>query len=660
MQRFLKLALVPVVIIIAFAAVQHAYETYNPAASWQDGETVIAGGVQITLNDIPVRVFVNPSNQDGLSVDDVMGAMQVGSFVWNNANFGFDPPIQLPGIDPDSQLPVAAISAVAFDDNIDGDGDWRTNRCCNAVMFRNSISGRTIAVTSTWVLTEDPTVILASDQVYYTRRWDYVPYSYTDQSTDGSGVPAPCSNDFYLDGIRAHEAGHSIGLAHSEVQAATMYASASTCDEDIVSLHPDDLDGRDFLYGAGDVTDIAITDVSAPSSALQGDDVVIDVTVENVGTQDVTSEITVRVNDDPDGWYLEQAIADGLTAGEATTLQFTWDTAGASVVKHTLTASHNTSDSNDTNDSDSTEVDIQTAVTDIAITGVSVPLPVVEGDSVTVSVTAENVGNQNVTDTITVSLNDDDGTGPTLVSSHDIVGGLSASTFTVVEFAWTAATAGSHTLAASHDFADDDASNDSDNTMVDVQPADTDIAVTAVSAPGSATQGDLVSVDVTVQNEGNQDVTDTITMSLTDGVTPIGTDDIVGGLSAGASTTVTFSWDTSLASPGDHTLNASHSFGDDDATNDSGSTVVTINEGGVIELTANIPNGRFRVQLAWTGATGSEVDIKKNGVVTTTANDGSYQDRDVSSSGTYVYEVCETGSSNCSNPVTVENGEVVP
>ncbi len=111
----------------------------------------------------------------------------------------------------------------------------------------------------------------------------------------------------------------------------------------------------------------------------------------------------------------------------------------------------------------------------------------------------------------------------------------------------------------------------------------TDIAVTDVSAPVSVV-GDEAKVDVTVGNVGNQDVTSDINVTLTDDTddATIGTQKkISGGLAAGASTTLTFSWDTTDASLGEHTLIASQDFADDDASNDSGSTLVTVTEEGV-------------------------------------------------------------------------------
>ena len=293
------------------------------------------------------------------------------------------------------------------------------------MFFRHSVSQGTIAATSTWVLTADPTVILASDQIYYTKKWNYVTHSYTD------GVPTPCRRAYYLDGIRAHEAGHSIGLAHSGEPDATMYASASTCDAGLVSLHLDDEAGRDALYGAAaDVTDIAITDVSAPSAAVQGDMVSVDVTVENVGNQDVPGTITVWLNDDDGtGSTLvgNEDIVGGLSPGASTVVNFMWDTTSAAIVVHTLEASHNTTDDVDTNDSGSAPVDVQDATIDIAITNVVAPSSTTAGDTVSVDVTVQNLGNQDVTSDIIVSLSESpDGTGfPTQTIAGGLVAGAS-------------------------------------------------------------------------------------------------------------------------------------------------------------------------------------------------------------------------------------------
>jgi subtilisin family serine protease len=97
---------------------------------------------------------------------------------------------------------------------------------------------------------------------------------------------------------------------------------------------------------------------------------------------------------------------------------------------------------------------------------------------------------------------------------------------------------------------------------------------------------------------------------------------------------------------------------DDD--NDSGQTSQTFMlsapaEGGDITLTASLQGkvhkrtGLQKVRLEWTGATGADVDVERDGVViATTANDGTYTES-VDPDGSYVYRVCEAGTSTCSN-----------
>jgi len=78
---------------------------------------------------------------------------------------------------------------------------------------------------------------------------------------------------------------------------------------------------------------------------------------------------------------------------------------------------------------------------------------------------------------------------------------------------------------------------------------------------------------------------------------------------------------------------------------------------GQITLTARgyKVHGRQTVDLSWSGATSTNVDIYRNGVlIVTTANDGFYTDP-VGGRGhaTYTYQVCNAGSQTCSNQATV-------
>jgi hypothetical protein len=110
----------------------------------------------------------------------------------------------------------------------------------------------------------------------------------------------------------------------------------------------------------------------------------------------------------------------------------------------------------------------------------------------------------------------------------------------------------------------------------------TDVAVTSVSAPTSVTLGQAVNVAVTVRNVGNQNVASSFNVTLTDNTagSQIGQPQTVAGLAAGAATTLNFSWNTTGATTGSHTLAASHDLSDGNAANNSANTTSTVTSGG--------------------------------------------------------------------------------
>ncbi len=90
---------------------------------------------------------------------------------------------------------------------------------------------------------------------------------------------------------------------------------------------------------------------------------------------------------------------------------------------------------------------------------------------------------------------------------------------------------------------------------------------------------------------------------------------------------------------------------------DSDTQNVTVTSGGGgMSLSTNgyKVRGRHNVDLTWSGAT-TDVDVYRDGnLIVTTANDGAYTDSTDNRGGaTYVYQVCETGTSICSNTSTV-------
>ena len=140
-------------------------------------------------------------------------------------------------------------------------------------------------------------------------------------------------------------------------------------------------------------------------------------------------------------------------------------------------------------------------VTDIAITAVGAPSPVVQDDVVDVSVTVENVGNQAVAD-ITVTLRSNNATPAKDddfdIGSQTIAGGLAAGASTMLTFPWstTSANIGDYILTASHNAAADDDTNDSESTTVTVNEPTEGVTVTDI-APSEIGAGSTLVVTIT-------------------------------------------------------------------------------------------------------------------------------------------------------------------
>ena len=126
------------------------------------------------------------------------------------------------------------------------------------------------------------------------------------------------------------------------------------------------------------------------------------------------------------------------------------------------------------------------------------------------------------------------------------------------------------------------------------------------------------------------------------------TSDLDGFIDSGAG------FSTSVLSVGTHTITASVT--DSGGLPGSNSITVTVNATGGITLSTSGEKvqGRHRINLTWSGATSTNVDVYRNGnLITTTPNDGSYADNTGQKGGaTYTHQVCEAGTGICSNIAT--------
>ncbi len=212
-------------------------------------------------------------------------------------------------------------------------------------------------------------------------------------------------------------------------------------------------------------------------------------------------------------------------------------------------------------------------VNDVAVTSVSVPSPVFVNAGQTVGVGVANQGTQS--ETFNVSLSDS--LASTIsVSPQSVTLGAGAST--TLSFSWTPTVTGSHqlTATASTVTGESDTADNTKSANSTVQETVHDVAVTGVSAPASVTQGASATVNVNVANQGTFAETFNVTMSDT----PPG-GGTAGSMSpaqsvtllAGASTPLSFTWNTSGASTGTHSLTATADTvaGETDTADNSGS-----------------------------------------------------------------------------------------
>src|SRR6267154_1955069 len=200
----------------------------------------------------------------------------------------------------------------------------------------------------------------------------------------------------------------------------------------------------------GPFTDLAVTSVSGPTAAVQGSASAISVTVKNVGNQAVPS-FDVVLQDTTEHVTAGTQTVAGLDAGVSTALTFAWTPSATG--DHALVARQTLADDRATNDQRSVTIPVNAPVTDVAVASFSGPTSVIVGHGANIGVKVTNVGNQNVTSDIIVTLQDSTA-GVTL--GTQTIPGLAAGSATTLGFGWnpTGATLGGHTLVATQALAD--------------------------------------------------------------------------------------------------------------------------------------------------------------------------------------------------------------
>jgi hypothetical protein len=120
------------------------------------------------------------------------------------------------------------------------------------------------------------------------------------------------------------------------------------------------------------------------------------------------------------------------------------------------------------------------------------------------------------------------------------------------------------------------------------------------------------------------------------------------------------SFTSSTLSVGSHTITAGVT--DDGGLTGSAAVTITVTDPGgggeptiALDAVGRKVKGVQHADLSWSGATSTSIDIFRNGVsIVTTTNDGAHTDNiGAKGGGSYIYKVCEAGTTVCSPEKTV-------
>jgi len=364
--------------------------------------------------------------------------------------------------------------------------------------------------------------------------------------------------------------------------------------------------------------DIAVTSVSAfPPSVLNGENVTITVTVENVGMSTETFDVTAFYDSTSIG---TQTVAS-LARDESRGLTFDWETTGVANDTYTIKARAGPVPG-ETYIDDNEYVDDRVIVNPLVLHNIAVlsvdasPATVVAGSNVTIRALVRNLGSS--TETFDVAAFYDS----TLIETK-LVSNLPPLAPTTLNFNWSTVgvTAGNFRInVTAGPVLGETLINDNwrQSGVVTVQAIVHDIAIIDVSAsPSTVNVGENVTIIVKVKNVGT--VAETFSVAAYYDDNSIETETITN-LASGDTLTHTFTWSTAGVAAGNYTIKAIADLPNDINTAD--------NTRVYGKVTVKIPPPTHDIEVISVSATPTTVNIgnnvtitvvvKNNGIVTET------------------------------------------
>ncbi|RXK46277.1 CARDB domain-containing protein, partial [Halorientalis pallida] len=293
------------------------------------------------------------------------------------------------------------------------------------------------------------------------------------------------------------------------------------------------------------------------------------------------------------------------------------------------TYTHGVSTANDTATAQIT-LDTQPDPTNFQVSSIESNSPVTEGETLTIDATVENTGDQQGTQTVTLSV-----LGTADDQQVTLAGG--ASQTVTLSVATQTGDAGQYAASVT-------TANDTVSTTVRVKApnAPADFQLSGVSSDSPVTEGDTLDVTATVQNVGDQQGTQTVALSVN------GTerDSQSVQLAGGASQTISLSWATGSGDAGNYTATVT-------SANDTGTTSVEVQSSAPEPATISGSVAASGNGTAIAGAT-----VSAGSQSTTSAADGSYT-LSVGGGSTYTVTADAEGYQSSSQTVSPAAGETV-
>lgn len=301
--------------------------------------------------------------------------------------------------------------------------------------------------------------------------------------------------------------------------------------------------------------DLTVSDITfTPTEINDGNIVIFNATMENIGTEDLTDDFYARFEID-DSYIGRQQVSGGLPAGGSVRVLQNWEAdAGTHTVDVYADRGYYSSENNLIPEANETNNKLSQALPDILFPDLTItnlvwsPTEGInDGDTVTFTATVENIGTGSTSSDFYVGFEMD---GNYIGSQR--VTGLSAGSSTEISHSWVA-DAGTHSAMAVVDYysvitESSEINNEQSHALPEILFPDLTVTDITWSPPTGIRHGDTVTFTAAVGNIGSTTSSDFyVRFEIDDGY--IGHQKVSGGLAAGGSTAVNLDWVASAGSP---------------------------------------------------------------------------------------------------------------